>query len=117
MSRETVIRLVLLSAFFSAVVYAVATFLITGIFAYGCDDVFRGLLSNMEPSQIVQVKPQMDKAVSSGCIALAQFTQQALGVYCVIGGILLAFAHWGLWHYFWDYLKKNTADKGESLGL
>lgn len=117
MSRGTIIRLVLLAAFFSAVVYAVVTYFILGIFGYGCYDYYQGFSRNMEPAQYAQIKPQIDQAVSSGCNILAQFTLQTFGIFCAIAGSILALSSWGLWHYFWDYLKKNTADKGESLGL
>jgi hypothetical protein len=117
MSRGTIIRLVLLSAFFCAVVYAVLTYFILGIFGYGFCDYYQGFSRNMEPAQFSQIKPQIDKAVSSGCNMLAQFTLQTFGIFCAVAGVLLAFSCWGLWHYFWDYLNKHTVDKGESLGL
>ena len=117
MSRGTLIRLVLLSVFFSALVYAVLTYFILGVFGYCCYDYYQGFSSKMEPDQYAQFKPQIDKAVSFGYSMLAKFTLQTFGIFCAIGGVLLALSCWGLWHFFWDYLKKNTADKGESLGL
>jgi hypothetical protein len=104
MSRGTLIRLVLLSAFFGAVVYAVLTYFIIGIFGYGCYDYYQGFSRNLEPAQFAQVKPEIDKAVSSGCSMLVQFTLQSFGIFCATAGVILALSCWGLWHCFWDYL-------------